>query len=98
MNVAYNMDCMDYMRDHPDKSIDLTVADPRYYSDLSDAGTYGKKEILLLCAVWFIQNGKMRLYQEPGCVSGNRAGFKRYIVFGCNYFQHIFCAQHGSCG
>lgn len=30
MNVAYNMDCMDYMRTLPDKAFDLAVVDPPY--------------------------------------------------------------------
>ena len=30
MNVAYNMDCMEYMRALPDKAFDLAVVDPPY--------------------------------------------------------------------
>lgn len=30
VNVAYNMDCMDYMRSLPDKAFDLAVVDPPY--------------------------------------------------------------------
>ncbi len=30
MNVAYNMDCMEYMRSLPDKYFDLAVVDPPY--------------------------------------------------------------------
>lgn len=30
MNVAYNMDCMEYLRQQPDKSFDLAVCDPPY--------------------------------------------------------------------
>ena len=30
MNVAYNMDCMEYMRSLPDKAFDLAVVDPPY--------------------------------------------------------------------
>ena len=29
-NVAYNMDCMEYMRSLPDKAFDLAVVDPPY--------------------------------------------------------------------
>ena len=37
-NVAYNMDCMEYMRTLPDKSFDLAVVDPclLYTSDAAD--------------------------------------------------------------
>ena len=30
MNVAYNMDCLEAMRDMPDKAFDLAVVDPPY--------------------------------------------------------------------
>ena len=30
MNIAYNMDCMEYMRTIPDKFFDLAVVDPPY--------------------------------------------------------------------
>lgn len=30
MNIAYNMDCMEYMRTLPDKAFDLAVVDPPY--------------------------------------------------------------------
>lgn len=30
MNVAYNVDCMEYMRTVPDKYFDLAVVDPPY--------------------------------------------------------------------
>ena len=30
MNVAYNMDCMDAMREMPDNTFDLAVVDPPY--------------------------------------------------------------------
>lgn len=31
MNVAYNMDCMEYMRTLFDKAFDLAVVDPHYF-------------------------------------------------------------------
>ena len=30
MNVAYNVDCMEYMRTLPEKAFDLAVVDPPY--------------------------------------------------------------------
>jgi DNA modification methylase len=30
MNIAYNCDCMEYMRTLPDKAFDLAVVDPPY--------------------------------------------------------------------
>lgn len=39
MNVAYNMDCMDGMKQLPDKSVDLTVTSPPY-DNLRDYNGY----------------------------------------------------------
>lgn len=30
MNVAYNVDCMEYMKALPDKSFELAIVDPPY--------------------------------------------------------------------
>ena len=34
MNVAYNMDCMEGMKQYPDKYFDLAVVDPPYGIDI----------------------------------------------------------------
>lgn len=37
-SIAYNIDCMDYMRSLPDKAFDLAVVDPPYGGGNSDIG------------------------------------------------------------
>lgn len=37
-----NMDCMEGMRDLPDKSIDLAIVDPPYFSGPEKRGYYGR--------------------------------------------------------
>lgn len=37
-SMAYNTDCMDYMRSLPDKAFDLAVVDPPYGGGNSDIG------------------------------------------------------------
>lgn len=49
MNVAYNMDCMEYMKSLPDKAFDLAVVDPPYgiekgVSATSRIAKYGQME------------------------------------------------------
>lgn len=43
MNVAYNCDCMEYMRTLPDNAFDLAVVDPPYGNGLhaEDGGCKG---------------------------------------------------------
>ena len=36
MNIAYNMDCLEAMREMPDNAFDLAVVDPPYGSGLPD--------------------------------------------------------------
>ena len=40
INKIYNMDCIDGMRQMPDKSVDLVVTDPPYFIETSGAGIY----------------------------------------------------------
>lgn len=42
MNIAYNMDCMEAMREMPDKAFDLAVVDPPYGIGM-DGGNVGYK-------------------------------------------------------
>ena len=49
MNIAYNIDCMDYMRTLPDSAFDLAVVDPPYgvrkaFRDTSRIAKYGQME------------------------------------------------------
>lgn len=41
MTIAYNMDCMEAMRQMPDKCFDLAVVDPPYFSGPERRGYYG---------------------------------------------------------
>ena len=36
MNVAYNRDCMEAMKEYPDKYFDLAVVDPPYGDGLAE--------------------------------------------------------------
>ena len=38
MNIVYNMDCMEGMKEYPDKYFDLAIVDPPYGSGLAEGG------------------------------------------------------------
>ena len=40
MNTAYNMDCMEAMREMPDKFFDLAVVDPPYGLSITGSHTH----------------------------------------------------------
>lgn len=86
MNIAYNMDCLDAMRQMPDKCFDLAVVDP-VYGDVT-AGGYitGKSQGGVgphpkhCAAIWGQQKTGQEYFNELFRVSKNQ------IIFGGNYF------------
>ncbi len=85
----YFGDCLNYMREQPDKSFDLAVVDPPYFSGPERRKFYGNKEskigVLRLyepCEQWEVP-GK-EYFEELLRIS------KHYIVWGCNYYDFIF--------
>jgi len=54
MNVVYNCDCMEYMKDIEDKCFDLTLTDPPYNVGL-DYNSYNdnKDDYYEWCDIWF---------------------------------------------
>lgn len=85
----YNMDCMDGMKEFPNKFFDLAVVDPPYFSGPERRGFYGRKispigvqRIYRKSAEWDVPGEKY--FQELFRVSKNQ------IVWGCNYFDYHF--------
>ena len=89
-NIVYNSDCLPAMRTYPDKYFDLAVVDPPYFSGPERRGYYGSRVSR--------QNVNRRLYhiaerwQVPGAEYFKELEriSKRYIVFGCNYYDYVF--------
>lgn len=89
VNVAYNVDCMEYMHTLPDKAFDLAVVDPPYFSGPERRGYYGCKVSKIgvhrdypISPEWSIPTEEY--FRELERVA------RRYIVWGCNYFDHHF--------
>lgn len=89
MNVAYNVDCMEYMRTLPDKAFDLAVVDPPYGLDVANmnmgAGNSPRcsklKNRLWSKANWDKQSPNKEYFSELFRVSRNQ------IIWGGNYFE-----------
>ena len=86
MNVAYNMDCMEYMQSLPDKAFDLAVVDPMYgdvtaggYITGESRGGVGPRK-KHHDAIWQQEKTGLDYFQELFRVSKNQ------IVWGGNYF------------
>lgn len=87
--IALNTDCMAYMRTLPDKSFDLAIADPPYFSGPERRGYYGCKVSPIgvhrdypISPKWDIPTAEF--FKELERVA------KKYIVWGCNYFDYVF--------
>lgn len=80
---VFNMDCLEYMRNIPDKFFDLVIADPPYWSPEENTGrirTTGNVQSSLVLGDKLGKN----LYDELYRVSKNQ------IIFGANNFGFPF--------
>ena len=89
-NVAYNVDCMDYMRTLPDKAFDLAVVDPPYggvtsggYMKNSDSKVQLAKARKYNTALWSQKPPDREYFLELFRISKNQ------IIWGGNYFQTL---------
>ena len=86
MNVAYNMDCMEGMKQYPDKYFDLAVVDP-VYGDVPSGGymskTGGGKAVHIDYhdAIWKQNKTPAEYFEELFRISKNQ------IIWGGNYFM-----------
>lgn len=79
MNIAYNMDCMEYMQTLPDKAFDLAVVDPPYGIGITKSGRLKKHNAN--SRKWDDSTPKEEYFQELFRVSKNQ------IIWGGNYFN-----------
>lgn len=84
INQIINADCLDILRDLPDKSIDLVLTDPPYGINIAKNGKVGGGKC---CAVtdygkknWDNKTPEKEIFDEIFRVSKNQ------IIFGGNYF------------
>ena len=72
----YNMDCMDGMREFPDKFFDIAVVDPPYFSGPEKRQFYGRRVSPI---------GVQRLYGKTDCWEIRT----RHILMNCFVYQKI---------
>ena len=83
LNVAYNIDCMEYMKNIPDKYFDLAVVDPPYGISINHnmGRRKGDKPSEYKKVTWDSKPPEKEYFDELFRVSKNQ------IVWGANYFQ-----------
>jgi len=87
-NEVYNIDCMEYMRQLPDKAFQLTIADPPYGLDRKSTTTWGEGSHLINRA--FCKTNITELWDK----APDKAFFdellrisENVIIWGGNYFD-----------
>ena len=82
INKVICADCLEVMKDIPDKSIDLVITDPPYglNKKIHDGGTWAKKEKFDECLDWDFVVGE-EYWNEIFRISKNQ------IIWGGNYYQ-----------
>ena len=93
-NITLHLgDCMDVLRELPDKAFDLAIVDPPYFSGPERRGFYGKRSSTT--GVARVDYHKSDTWQVPGeeYFKELERVARHYIVWGCNYYHHIFA--HG---
>lgn len=89
LNRCYNMDCMEGMAQFPDGFFELAVVDPPYFSGPERRGYYGNKVSPIGVHRNYPVSQVWKLPGEDYFAELFRVA-KRYIVWGCNYFQADF--------
>lgn len=96
MNIAYNMDCMEYMQTMPDKSFDLAVVDPPY--GIGESGPKNHTRSKLAVAKNYkafagndTQPPTPMYFEQLTRVSKNQ------IIFGANHFADKIPNPSSSC-
>jgi site-specific DNA-methyltransferase (adenine-specific) len=80
-SIVYNVDCIEGMKQYPDKHFDLAIVDPPYGINAeSGYGQSNNKNIHNKGKVWDKQTPNAEYFNELKRVSKNQ------IVFGANYF------------
>lgn len=87
MMIYENKDCMDGMREYPDKYFDIAIVDPPYFSGPENRGYYGRKESPI---------GVQRVYEKTDEWEIPTTEYfkelirisKHQIIWGINYFDY----------
>lgn len=92
-NISFvHGDCMDTLRILPDKSYDLAIVDPPYFSGPERRGYYGRSRSTT--GVKRVDYPKSDKWQVPDAEYFRELErvARYYIVWGCNYFDYVFAS------
>lgn len=85
----YNMDCMDGMKEFPDKYFDLAIVDPPYFSGPEKQNYYDRTISPIGVQRYYKPSDEWDVPVKSYFVELERIS-KHQIVWGCNYFDYQF--------
>lgn len=85
----YNMDCMEGMKEFPDKYFDIAIVDPPYFSGPEKRKFYGHRVSPIGVHRSYEPSAAWEIPGEEYFLELERVS-KEQIVFGCNYFDWKF--------
>lgn len=92
-NITLHLgDCMKVLSQLPDMSFDLAIVDPPYFSGPERRQFYGKKISSIGVSRLYAKSEKWQVPTAEYFDELRRVA-KKYIVWGCNYFDYVFA--HG---
>lgn len=88
--TLHHGDCLEVLRELPDKSFDLAIVDPPYFSGPERREFYGRR--VSTTGVGRVNYPKSEKWEVPGPEYFQQLErvARHYIVWGCNYFNHRF--------
>ncbi|MBN1042401.1 site-specific DNA-methyltransferase [Clostridium botulinum] len=87
LNKLYNLDCMQAMKEIPDKYFDLAIVDPPYFNGPNTREYYGRSiSTTKIKRNWYPKIKSWDIPQEDYFKELLRIS-KNQIVWGCNYFN-----------
>ena len=85
----YNMDCMEGMKDFPDKYFDIAVCDPPYFSGPEKRKYYGGKISQIGVKRYYRPSAEWKIPDRTYFDEVFRVS-RHQIIWGCNYFDYHF--------
>ena len=90
LGKVHNCDCLEFMKQLPDKCVDLVLTDPPYglNKKIHDGGTWATKEKFNACLEWDFKP-PLKAFKEMFRISKNQ------IIWGGNYFTEFLPPSRG---
>lgn len=89
-SIVHNIDCMEFLRCQPDRSFDLAIVDPPYFSGPERRSYFGSAKSTTGVSRRFYHKSEKWQVPGPEYFDELLRVARHYIVWGCNYYKYPF--------